>query len=63
MHITTNSVLRVDNSAVPGAKAFSEDVEIMTVEMHGVTADEAIVYEVDSDGFVRAEVEDVPIAS
>jgi hypothetical protein len=61
MHIATNSVGGVDNSAVPGAEAFSEDVEVMTVEMHRVTANEAVVYEVDADGFIGAKVKYVPI--
>jgi hypothetical protein len=62
VHIATESVLRVYNSAIPGPEAFGEDVEVVAVKMHGVAADETIVYEVDADGFVGAEIEDVPDA-
>jgi hypothetical protein len=60
VHIATDSVFRVRNSAIPVPEAFGEDVKVMAVEMHGVTADETIVDEVDADGLVGAEVVDVP---
>jgi hypothetical protein len=60
VHVATDSVFRVRNNAIPVPETFGEDVKVVAVEMHGVTADETIIYEVDADGLVGAEVVDIP---
>ncbi len=53
-------VLDVLHGAVPGADAFGEDVEVVSVEVHGVGGGE-VVADDDADGGVGAEVVDVPL--
>ena len=53
---------RVRYSSVPVPKAFSQDVEVVAVDVDGVGAESEEVLEYDTDGRVGAEVMDIPFS-
>jgi len=60
VHVAAGGVGGVCDDAVPSTKAFGKDMEVVAVEMHGVGAGLAVVDDVEADGGVGAEIEDVP---
>ena len=60
LDVAALGVVLVGDLAVPGARAFGEDVEIMPVQMHGVGSGKFVMDD-DADGGVVAEVVDVPL--
>lgn len=59
LHVAALGVGLVDDLAVPSADALGQDVEIVTMEMHGVGGREVVVDD-DADGAVVPKVVDVP---
>ncbi len=60
LRVSSLRILSID-CAVPLARAFSQDPEIVAVEMHGVGDTGALVADYQTDGAVGAEVVDVPL--
>lgn len=60
LHVAALRVGLVHDGAVPGSDAFGQDVEVVSVEMHGVRGREG-VFDDDADGGVGAEVVGVPL--
>lgn len=60
MGIAALWILWIRDRAIPLALAFSEDPEIVAVEMHGVR-EVGVIADDDADGGVFAEIVDVPL--
>jgi len=60
MDIAAQRVLRICHNAIPLAEAFSQDVVVMAVEMHGVAANETVVDHVDAHMLRTRELVHVP---
>ena len=57
MRIPPLRVLRIDDAAaVPGPVALSEDVEVMTVQMHGMRGEREVIVHDKPDRRVGAEI-------
>ncbi len=60
LHVTTLSVLLIDDDSIPRSHTFGEDVEVVPVEMHGMGSSEFVLHD-EADGGVVAKVVDVPL--
>lgn len=60
LHVPALRVGRVHNGTVPCANAFRENVEVVSVQMHGVGG-AAVVFDDDAHAVVGAEVVDIPL--
>jgi hypothetical protein len=61
MDVAAQRVSCVDDAAVPVAEALGENVVVVAVQMHGVSADERVVNEVKAHVFSAGELVDVPL--
>lgn len=60
MHVTSNSIPSVDDTAVPFAIAFSEHVEVMAVQVHRMASNETVVHKMNADILSARELIDIP---
>lgn len=60
LHVSALRVGRVHDDAVPCARAFGQNVKVVSVQMHRVGG-AAVVFDDDADAVIGAEVVDVPL--
>lgn len=60
LHVTSLSILLMDNGAVPDALPLGQNVEVMAVQMHRVGST-AEILEKDPNAGVGAEVVNIPL--
>ena len=60
LRVAALGVLLMRDGAVPGARAFGQNVEVVAVKVHGVGGDHFVFHD-QADGGVGAEVVDVPL--
>ena len=61
LYVTSLRVIWVDDCTIPVTEALSKYVEIVTVKMHWVGAELAVVLENDTNSAVSSNIDDVPM--